>query len=192
MGGQKIWTADVFGATVETEDPERWAELADLHAEVDVDAAEPTLFVARLVDPTDIEWEIDRRKAAECMTRKTETYVRFSDGGEEGAERCKLVKVGLTVHYLTRCMTIDLGSVRTFASRETPGKQALKVLEEAAELLEAVRHGTTSDVDMEFGDVLTAVANLAACLQLDDRDVARIVKDTQARNQERGRYGRAE
>lgn len=51
-----------------------------------------------------------------------------------------------------------------FAIDGTDKAQAVKVLEEAAELLEAVNHGTRKQAQEEAMDVLQALANL--CLKL--------------------------
>lgn len=62
--------------------------------------------------------------------------------------------------------------------------QAVKVVEEASELLYAVAHGTAEDVSEELGDVVQAVVNLAAVAGINTEQACLAAN---ARNRERGR-----
>lgn len=72
---------------------------------------------------------------------------------------------------------------------EVPGaeEQALKVLEESAELLEAVKTKETAEVLAEMCDVLQAVANFMGCVGVDPFTFECAKWDCIAKNFERGR-----
>lgn len=67
--------------------------------------------------------------------------------------------------------------------------QALKVLEEASELVEAVKEKTSSYGLYELCDVLQALGNLAAVMGWSDRAISKSYDDVKRANTERGRYG---
>ena len=98
---------------------------------------------------------------------------------------------------------VNIGSVRPFPGVEPTKQQALKVLEEAAEVFGAwqawdewrgeddqagrtLAKSAFLSTLCEIGDCITACANLAAALGVDD--LARAVKEAELRNEERGRY----
>lgn len=90
-------------------------------------------------------------------------------------------------------MRVNIGTVRTFPGVLPDKAQALKVVEEAAEVFSAweqwssVRDEGIRDMLVgELADCVTACANLAASLGV--YDLARAVKEAELRNIERGRY----
>ena len=95
-------------------------------------------------------------------------------------------------------MRVNIGTVRAFPGVLPDKAQAMKVLEEAAEVFGAwqyrelsAEHGMTTkwaddDIAAELADCVTACANLAAALGV--YDLARAVKEAEVRNEERGRY----
>ena len=90
-------------------------------------------------------------------------------------------------------MRVNIGTVRTFPGVLPDKEQALKVVEEAAEVFSAweqwssVRDEGIRDMLVgELADCVTACANLAAALGV--YDLARAVKEAEVRNEERGRY----
>lgn len=99
---------------------------------------------------------------------------------------------------------IKLGAVRAFPGAVPDKAQALKVLEEAAEVAEAFKRADPGDVlpvarqfpDCnkrilplvdEIADTVTACCNLAAALGV--TDLAPYLARCEERNRERGRYG---
>lgn len=98
---------------------------------------------------------------------------------------------------------IKLGSVRAFP-RVMPDKpQALKVLEEAAEVVEALKNLLCASGDVnynprmerrdllnEIADTIQACCNLAAALGVDD--MTPYLARCEERNRKRGRYGEEE
>lgn len=99
---------------------------------------------------------------------------------------------------------IKLGAVRAFPGAVPDKAQALKVLEEAAEVVEAFKRADPGDVlpvarqfpDCnkrilplvdEIADTIQACCNLAAALGVDD--LAPYLARCEERNRERGRYG---
>lgn len=99
---------------------------------------------------------------------------------------------------------IKLGAVRAFPGAVPDKAQALKVLEEAAEVVEAFKRADPGDVlpvarqfpDCnkrilplvdEIADTIQACCNLAATLGVDD--LAPYLARCEERNRERGRYG---
>lgn len=99
---------------------------------------------------------------------------------------------------------IKLGGVRAFPGAVPDKAQALKVLEEAAEVVEAFKRADPGDVlpvarqfpDCnkrilplvdEIADTIQACCNLAAALGVDD--LAPYLARCEERNRERGRYG---
>lgn len=99
---------------------------------------------------------------------------------------------------------IKLGAVRAFPGAVPDKAQALKVLEEAAEVVEAFKRADPGDVlpvarqfpDCnkrilplvdEIADTVTACCNLAAALGV--TDLTPYLARCEERNRERGRYG---
>ena len=99
---------------------------------------------------------------------------------------------------------VKLGAVRAFPGAVPDKAQALKVLEEAAEVVEAFKRADPGDVlpvarqfpDCnkrilplvdEIADTIQACCNLAAALGVDD--LAPHLAACEERNRERGRYG---
>ena len=99
---------------------------------------------------------------------------------------------------------IKLGAVRAFPGAVPDKAQALKVLEEAAEVVEAFKRADPGDVlpvarqfpDCnkrilplvdEIADTIQASCNLAAALGVDD--LTPHLAACEERNRERGRYG---
>lgn len=74
-----------------------------------------------------------------------------------------------------------------FAEKDTPKAQALKPLEEAAEVFGAWQMGTFTDILDECMDVVQAVVNLldAECFTQEDVDEA--IERCNERNRDRGR-----
>lgn len=93
---------------------------------------------------------------------------------------------------------IKLGSVRTFPHVAPNKAQALKVLEEASETVEAFKKWLLADwasaefTDLmdEIADTIQACCNLAAALGVDD--MTPYLARCEERNRERGRYGEGE
>lgn len=99
---------------------------------------------------------------------------------------------------------VKLGAVRAFPGAVPDKAQALKVLEEAAEVVEAFKRADPGDVlpvarqfpDCnkrilplvdEIADTVTACCNLAAALGV--TDLTPYLAACEERNRERGRYG---
>lgn len=76
----------------------------------------------------------------------------------------------------------------TNTSDKTKKAQALKVLEEASELVEAVKDKDEDDVLWEFCDVLQALGNLAAVYGWKDNEIFKSYLDVRRSNVSRGRY----
>lgn len=88
---------------------------------------------------------------------------------------------------------VNVGTVRPFPGVRPDKAQALKVVEEAAEVFSAWEawssiedEGVRGMLAGELADCVTACANLAAALGV--YDLARAVKEAEVRNIERGRY----
>lgn len=88
----------------------------------------------------------------------------------------------------------------TFDAGCTRREQALKVLEESAELVEAVKNAEQLDwldpeavkmAEEEAADVVQAVLNLFGMMGYDREGVELAMADCMERNRERGRYGRS-
>ena len=86
-------------------------------------------------------------------------------------------------------MSVTIGAVETWDTGCTAREQAIKVLEEAAEVLAAME--STDYVEMfgkataECADVITATCNLLAMLGVED--AREIMADCANRQRERGR-----
>lgn len=85
--------------------------------------------------------------------------------------------------------TITLPPIETFDDGELkePKKLALKTLEEAAELVEAVKSEDREHITEELGDVLQTVCNLIAYVGLSDDEIDMMMRDTFQKNVDRGR-----
>lgn len=90
---------------------------------------------------------------------------------------------------------VKLGAVRAFPNVRPDKKQALKVVEEAAEVFSAWESWQTVEDegvrDMllgEIADTITACCNLAAAFGVDD--LTPYLARCEERNRERGRYDR--
>lgn len=76
---------------------------------------------------------------------------------------------------------------RSFDKFETPKAQALKPLEEAAEVFGAWQMGTFTDILDECMDVVQAVVNLLDAEGFTQEDVHEAIERCNERNRERGR-----
>ena len=95
---------------------------------------------------------------------------------------------------------INLGGVYAFPNVAPDKPQALKVLEEAAEVVEAFKQRdprdethigyATANVLDEIADCIQACCNLAAALGVDD--MTPYLARCEERNRERGRYDKGE
>ena len=84
-----------------------------------------------------------------------------------------------------------LGEVRTFPDVRADKEQALKPLEEAAEVFSAweswtERGGSADQILDEIADCITACCNLAAAIGCDD--MRPFLQMAEFRNEQRGRY----
>ena len=84
--------------------------------------------------------------------------------------------------------TIQFPPIYPFPTRGDLKTQALKVLEEAAELVEAVKDKPAAEALYEFCDVLQALGNLAETLTWNNRLISLRYLDVMEHNIERGRY----
>lgn len=94
-------------------------------------------------------------------------------------------------------MIVEIGSVRAFPDVRPDKAQAIKVVEEAAEVYAAWQDfSSTEDEEMEafvlneLADCVTACANLAASLGCDSLQDA--INMAEIRNRLRGRYRKAQ
>lgn len=94
-------------------------------------------------------------------------------------------------------MIVEIGSVRAFPDVRPDKAQALKVVEEAAEVYAAWQDwSSTEDEELEafvvneLADCITACANLAAALGCDSLEDA--INMAEVRNRFRGRYKKAQ
>ena len=94
-------------------------------------------------------------------------------------------------------MIVEIGSVRAFPDVRPDKAQALKVVEEAAEVYAAWQDwSSTEDEELEafvvneLADCITACANLAAALGCDSLEDA--INLAEVRNRFRGRYAQAQ
>lgn len=79
---------------------------------------------------------------------------------------------------------VKLTNARAFPGVQPTKEQALKVLEEAAEVVEAFKSG--EDVNDEIADTIQACCNLAAALGV--TDLTPYLARCEERNRRRGRY----
>lgn len=89
-------------------------------------------------------------------------------------------------------MAVEIGTVQTFAEVKPDKAQALKVLEEAAEVfgawqrLDAMESGAVfQDLKDECADVIQATCNLLAAYEV--KDFTGFIETCRRRNVERGR-----
>ena len=84
---------------------------------------------------------------------------------------------------------IQFPKIKPFVTSLDPKTQALKVLEEASELVEAIKTCDPNQEPLyEFADVLQALGNLAALMGWDKWKIAMAYQDVFKHNVERGRY----
>lgn len=124
---------------------------------------------------------------ASCSSKQRSDLVR----------RCKVVAAGISFERGDKaCGSVNIGEVATFPGAKADKEQALKVLEEAAEVFgawqafNADQDGNTSAIFSlldECADVIQAVSNLVAALNV--VDFAPYMDDCRIRNEERGRFG---
>ena len=87
---------------------------------------------------------------------------------------------------------MQLGNIETFPGVKADKAQALKVLEESAEVYAALQERdernpyTTKQLLNECADVIMAVSNMVAALGI--TDFAPYIRACETRNHERGRY----
>lgn len=87
---------------------------------------------------------------------------------------------------------IKIGDVHTFPNAAVNKEQALKILEEAAEVFSAWENYAADGVSAEYNlacecaDLITAVCNMLAALGIEDGRV--YIKHVEAKNKKRGRY----
>lgn len=74
-----------------------------------------------------------------------------------------------------------------FDKFDTPKAQALKPLEEAAEVFSAWQKGSSTELLDECMDVIQAVVNLLAAEEFTQEDVDAAIERCNERNRERGR-----
>ena len=84
-----------------------------------------------------------------------------------------------------RCIELGMSSIPVFAELPDGREQAVKVLEEAAELFAEVRAGNHRRILDEACDVIQAVCNLLAAHGMDDIELE--LHDMVRRNEARGR-----
>lgn len=88
--------------------------------------------------------------------------------------------------------TIKLGEVHTFPNAAVNKEQALKILEEAAEVYSAWENYAADDESAEYNlacecaDLITAVCNMMAALGIEDGSI--YIEHVEAKNKKRGRY----
>ena len=91
-------------------------------------------------------------------------------------------------------MTVNVGEVAVFSSAKADKEQALKIVEEAAEVFGAWQTWTDDDacindreaIASECADVIQAVANMLHAIGVDDATLA--MGECRRRNEERGRF----
>lgn len=84
---------------------------------------------------------------------------------------------------------IQLPAVHTFVIENDEKSQALKVLEEAAELTEAIKGGDHEAALEEAMDVHQALGNLIELMGWTDAQISSAYARVKVRNRQRGRYG---
>lgn len=81
-----------------------------------------------------------------------------------------------------------LPETRDFYVGTYPKEQALKVLEESAEFVEAVKSGTLNEALEEMCDILQAIGNFCAVLKINFEELSEAYEGVVAKNTRRGRY----
>lgn len=84
---------------------------------------------------------------------------------------------------------IKLPYIHVFETDCTLKEQALKIVEEAAEVVDAVKSGNEDAIAYEIMDVIQAAANLIALKQYSPLDLFEAYKKVLDTNRERDRYG---
>lgn len=84
--------------------------------------------------------------------------------------------------------TFAFPKIDTFTIEANSKQQALKVLEEAAEVVDAVKREDRRDTLEEVMDLAQALANLCEFLGYDEFDLAVAYRRVYEKNKERGRY----
>lgn len=79
---------------------------------------------------------------------------------------------------------VKLGGVMAFPGVQPTKEQAVKILEEAAEVVEAFKRG--EDANEEIADVITACCNLASSMGV--YDLSHYLAQCEEKNRKRGRY----
>lgn len=79
---------------------------------------------------------------------------------------------------------VKLGGVMAFPGVQPTKEQAVKILEEAAEVVEAFKRG--EDANEEIADVITACRNLASSMGV--YDLSHYLAQCEEKNRKRGRY----
>lgn len=79
---------------------------------------------------------------------------------------------------------VKLGCVMAFPGVQPTKEQAVKILEEAAEVVEAFKRG--EDANEEIADVITACCNLASSMGV--YDLSQYLAQCEEKNRKRGRY----
>lgn len=85
--------------------------------------------------------------------------------------------------------TISIPPLEMFPTGVTVKEQALKVHEESAEMVEAVKSGDEDAALYEFMDTLQAMANLCYLKNWSALDLVKAYDRVKASNRARGRYG---
>lgn len=85
-------------------------------------------------------------------------------------------------------MNYKMPVIDVFDTGEEPKGQAMKVMEEAAELVEAVKEGDEEHMRYEAMDVLQALANFCAGLGWSFNELLQAYGQVHKANVERGRY----
>lgn len=83
---------------------------------------------------------------------------------------------------------IEFPPAITFPNTCEPREQALKVLEEVSELVEAVKEDREAEAKWEFCDVLQAMGNLVNSMGWQNKEIAYTYGLVCSSNIERGRY----
>ena len=126
--------------------------------------------------------DASRDKSAEQQTRDWEQI----KAAERGAARV-LDGVALGLPALTRAVKLQKRAARVGFDWPSTDEVLAKLIEEAAELVEARDSLTQAEVEEEFGDLMFVMANLARYLQIDPEAALRATNAKFSR-----RFGRIE
>ena len=134
--------------------------------------------------------DASRDKSAEQQTRDWEQI----KAAERGAARV-LDGVALGLPALTRAVKLQKRAARVGFDWPSTDEVLAKLIEEAAELVEARDSLTQAEVEEEFGDLMFVMANLARHMQIDPEAALRATNAKFSRSQpiakRSGRDGRA-